>query len=268
MEQFDENSVCANTLRKLSSSKEAATGQFLLHEWLYEKREIKSNLELTKSLKLIQPLLYDTVQKKHITSNMWESFQGPLTWQHFCRLAFRDTSSKQTVTLHHQTSLNAGVGSVGGTGSHSAANIQNQTNQNQTCYEPEPIPALLVSSADKDWLTISPYAIKFWDKLNLEPYSKSKNIAYVVLMPDFSANPSDASSDLPPELDECEVVRDYFKELSSTYELCRLGLHRPALRVAADHGFVRVPLSFDKPASSSKSKVKVDPWFTQIQANK
>lgn len=98
LEQFDENSVCANTLRKLSVSNknDAASSEFLLHDWLYEKREVKSNLELTRSLKLIQPLLYDTVQKKGITSNMWESFQGPLTWQHFCKLAFKDASNKQT----------------------------------------------------------------------------------------------------------------------------------------------------------------------------
>jgi hypothetical protein len=99
LEQFDENSVCANTLKKLTvtaNKNDAASSQFLLHDWLYEKREVKSNLELTRSLKLIQPLLYDTVQKKGITSNMWESFQGPLTWQHFCKLAFKDASNKQT----------------------------------------------------------------------------------------------------------------------------------------------------------------------------
>lgn len=155
--------------------------------------------------------------------------------------------------------------------------------QTQNCYEPEPIPALLVSSAEKEWLTISPYAVKFWDKLNLEPYSKVKNIAYLVLMPDFTATTNDAPSEgqqPPADMDECEVVRDYFKELSSTYELCRLGVHRPALRIAPDHGFIRVPLAFSKKAASSNApnptaasssktqKVKVDPWFTQIQANK
>lgn len=111
--QFDDNNVCVNTLKKLVSksngSDELAPQQFLLHSWLYEKKEVKSNLELTKSLKLIQPVLYDTVQKKHITSNMWESFQGPLTWLHFCRLAFRDASSKQGA-LHHQTSIGPGTG--------------------------------------------------------------------------------------------------------------------------------------------------------------
>lgn len=66
-----------------------SSSSFLYHNWLYEKKDIKSNVELTKSLKHIQPLLEETVQKKYTTSKMWESFQGPLTWQHFCRLAFK-----------------------------------------------------------------------------------------------------------------------------------------------------------------------------------
>ena len=55
----------------------------------------------------------------------------------------------------------------------------------QQSYEPEPVPAFLVSSLEKEWMAVSPYAIKFWDKLNLEPYAKQKNIAYLVVVPDF-----------------------------------------------------------------------------------
>jgi len=109
-------------------------------------------------------------------------------------------------------------------------------------YEPEPIPALLVSSSEKDWLTVSPYAIKFWDKLNLEPYSKSKNIAYVVLVPDFSADLNDfnlinnpnmmsktsESHQESDDMSDLNQIHDYFKEFNSVYELCRLGVHRPA----------------------------------------
>lgn len=132
LEQFDENSVCMNAIKRLANintnnnTNTAATTAnnatnnvktennnttFLLHDWLHEKKEIKSNLELTKSLKLIQPLLEETVQKKYTTSRMWESFQGPLTWQHFCRLAFRDASNGQnTRHLNHQTSISSGAG--------------------------------------------------------------------------------------------------------------------------------------------------------------
>lgn len=104
-------------------------------------------------------------------------------------------------------------------------------------------------------------------------------------MPDFNTSQSFTSSNnssntwsshqsdcIFSESDECEAVRDYFKELSSIYELCRLGLHRPALRIAPEQGFVRVPLLPNPKAtnttSTTKPKVKVDPWFTQIQCNK
>ena len=38
------------------------------------------------------------------------------------------------------------------------------------------------------------------------------------------------------------AIKSYFKELTSTYELLRLGVHRPALRIAPDQGFVKVPM--------------------------
>ena len=65
------------------------------------------------------------------------------------------------------------------------------------------------------------------------------------------------------------------------YELCRLGIHRPALRIAPDHGFVRVPLvssagssntSGNQAADAASSAIpqqtqtqpSVDPWFTRL----
>ena len=38
------------------------------------------------------------------------------------------------------------------------------------------------------------------------------------------------------------AIKSYFKELISTYELLRLGVHRPALRIAPDQNFVKVPM--------------------------
>ncbi len=361
LNELDENKSCSNVLKRLilktrhnkslnkSNENEMklkldklATKSNLLHKWLYDKQEIKSNLELTKSLKQIQPLLEETVQKKYTTSKMWESFQGPLTWQHFCRLAFRETSSNNISSHHHfnqnpsangnaNSSSSAGSMNSSGIGSSSSSssnssnnnsnngsnngssnggsnnsnsnsssnganNSNNSSNHQQqlNCYEPEPIPSLLVSSSfDKEWLAISPYAIKFWDKLNLEPYSKPKNIAYIVLVPDF-----DGSSSNQIDFDNLNIknlnfeendpfnylkksfhnnssktfdftnisnnesinqsIKEYFKELTSIYELCRLGLHRPALRIAPDNGFIRVPLfrttsSFSSTSSSSSA---------------
>ena len=53
-----------------------AISSFLYHKWIHEKKEIKLNIDLTKSLKQIQPLLEETVQKKYTTAKMWDSFQG------------------------------------------------------------------------------------------------------------------------------------------------------------------------------------------------
>lgn len=143
-----------------------------------------------------------------------------MTWQHFCRLALTGAQQKQV-----QAPSNS-----------SAPSSLNQNQQNN--YEPEPIPALLASSLDKEWVTISPYAIKFWEKLNLEPYSKQKNVAYLVMMPEIDfLNEKDSLVEYETTK---QSVKAYFKELSSMYEMCRLGLHRPALRIASDQGFVKV----------------------------
>ncbi len=187
-------------LSALEAKSSVATSSLIYHSWLYEDREIKSNTELTRSLKQIQPLLEETVQKKYTTSKMWESFQGPLTWQHFCRLAFKDTASNHTSSHHLESSCLPGGGvsasgektgssgaGGGGSGSEAKSSSTQASTHHQHCYEPEPVPALLVGSVEKEWLTVSPYAIKFWDKLNLEPYSRQKNVAYLVLVPDFDS---------------------------------------------------------------------------------
>ncbi len=279
--EYDENNVCSNMIGNLLHNKKQINfnteSSFLFDKWLYKSKTIKSNLEVTKSLKLLQPILEETVQKKYTTSRMWESFQGPLTWQHFCRLASGGaTMSGSSAGSVSSSSMSSSKGSgssggvSGGTSGVSSSSSNTQNNQNSQTYEPEPIPALLVSSADKEWLTISPYSVKFWDKLNLEPYSKYKNIAYLIISPEMNQNQdslmdtADASKDNLVQ----QSVKEYFKELNSVYELCRLGIHRPALRIAPDSGVVKVPLFI----SSANSKlrfpgIKVDKWFDQVQLN-
>lgn len=70
--------------------------------------------------------------------------------------------------------------------------------------EPQPVPALVVGY-DQDWLSFSPYALSYWEKLMLEPYAGPRDVAYVVLAPD----------------DDCVVgkVKSFFRELSTTYEV-------------------------------------------------
>lgn len=78
--------------------------------------------------------------------------------------------------------------------------------------EPQPIPSIVVGH-DKEWLCVSPYALQYWDKLLLEPYSYPRDIAYIVIAPDNDFIIS--------------KVKTFFKELSTTYEMCRLGKHQP-----------------------------------------
>ncbi|MCL4123848.1 UNVERIFIED_CONTAM: hypothetical protein GTU68_012229, partial [Idotea baltica] len=59
----------------------------------------------------------------------------------------------------------------------------------------------------------------------LEPYTQPRNVAYVVVSPDNEFI--------------LKHVRSFFKELSSMYELCRLGRHAPIGRVLRD-GIMRV----------------------------
>lgn len=104
--------------------------------------------------------------------------------------------------------------------------------------EPQPIPSIVVGH-DKEWLCISPYALQFWDKLLLEPYSQPKDIAYIVLTPDNKFITA--------------KVKTYFKELSTTYEMCRLGRHQPIKRW---DGILKVGKS-----SGSQENSQSDDWL-------
>lgn len=73
--------------------------------------------------------------------------------------------------------------------------------------EPQPIP-LVLTGRESEWVTLAPFAINFWEKLVLEPYSYTKDIAYVVVAPDNDFILS--------------RVRTFFKELSSIYEVLQL----------------------------------------------
>ncbi|XP_036342501.1 mediator of RNA polymerase II transcription subunit 13 [Rhagoletis pomonella] len=78
--------------------------------------------------------------------------------------------------------------------------------------EPQPIPSVIVGH-DKDWVSVAPLAIHYWDKFLLEPYAYARDIVYLVVCPetDFAV----------------DNTRTYFRELSSTYEMCKLGRHTP-----------------------------------------
>lgn len=78
--------------------------------------------------------------------------------------------------------------------------------------EPQPIPSVVVGY-EKDWISVAPHSIHYWDKFLLEPYSYARDVVYLVVCPD---NEHVVAS-----------TRSYFRELSSTYEMCKLGKHTP-----------------------------------------
>ncbi|CAG9784039.1 unnamed protein product [Diatraea saccharalis] len=127
-------------------------------------------------MRRLRPLLQDAIQKRCCGARMWDGVTGPLTWRQFHRLAGRG---------------------------------------NEDLCEPQPVPPLLVGH-DRDWLSLSPYALRHWERLALEPYSYSRDVAYVVLAAD-----GDSLTD---------PLRAFFRELSAVYEACRLGRHRPLAR--------------------------------------
>uniref|UniRef100_A0A224YV00 Mediator of RNA polymerase II transcription subunit 13 n=1 Tax=Rhipicephalus zambeziensis TaxID=60191 RepID=A0A224YV00_9ACAR len=170
-----------------------------LHHWPYLHCPCPASSLMTMGLlRGLQPLLQDAVHKKR-NQGLWEvtyRVAGPLTWRQFHRLAGRGTEDQ---------------------------------------CEPQPIPSLLVGY-DRDWLALSPFALKYWDKLLLEPYSPSRDIAYVVVVPDSEAV-------LPG-------VRAFFQDLSATYQALNLGRHCPLSRGGLREGLLRVSCSLALPSTN------------------
>lgn len=143
---------------------------------------------------------------------------------------------------------------------HQLLYVQNQHVQlEEQISGPQPIPYVL-AGLDREWVMLAPYGLKFWDKLCLEPYSKGKDVAYVCVVPDNDYI--------------CSMTKHYFRELSTHYELCRLGTHRPLLKAFADQGLLRISSSYSQQQQSqqstdssttvppSPSLPPVDKWFT------
>lgn len=174
----------------------------VVHKWpFFRAGGPHTNLDIVRIMKSMQPLLQDAFHTK-CTTRLWDA---PYTVQ-----------GPLTWRQFHRL---AGRG----------------TGQ----CEPQPIPSIIVGH-EKEWLSVAPYAIQHWDKLLLEPYSYSRDIAYVVLTPDNDYIVS--------------RVKMYFKELSTTYEMCKLGRHQP---IKGWDGILRV-------GKSTKTNEGVDDWFSQL----
>lgn len=73
-----------------------------------------------------------------------------------------------------------------------------------------PFPALLVGYQD-DWLRTSSSTLQLWEKAPLEPYALPKPVSYYVICPNID-----------PLL---SASADFFQQLSTVYEACKLGTH-------------------------------------------
>ncbi|XP_066998213.1 mediator of RNA polymerase II transcription subunit 13 isoform X2 [Anabrus simplex] len=186
-------------------------GSPCVHRWPYLRAMgPQCNQDIVRVMKSLQPLLQEAIQKK-CTTRLWDApytVSGPLTWRKFHRLAGRGTDDR---------------------------------------CEPQPIPSLMVGY-EKDWLSLSPYAIQYWEKLLLEPYSYARDVAYIVVAPDNEYI--------------LHRVRTFFKELSAAYEVCRLGRHCPITKVLRD-GILRV----GKTAALKLAKEPIDEWFSLLGDN-
>ncbi|KAM7259885.1 hypothetical protein ACFE04_015626 [Oxalis oulophora] len=75
-----------------------------------------------------------------------------------------------------------------------------------------PSPAILVGYQD-DWLKTSASSLQIWEKAPLEPYALQKPVSYHVVCPDIDPLTSAAV--------------DFFQQLGTVYETCKLGTHSP-----------------------------------------
>lgn len=200
-----------------------------IHDWQFFTAPIpENNFDVANLLKIIQPFLDESIgshnklykdfvhqQQQHIFSARdsptgapilpTPPCQGPLTWRQFHQAAGRGTEDQ---------------------------------------CEPQPIPSLLVSHhVEKNQLALSPFALKFWDKLLLEPYAACRNMFYLVITPDNQ-----------PILGN---VNQFFKELSNTYELMKLGKHIPI-----GEGIITTST-----VNSESSNGEDDAWFSMLNIN-
>lgn len=199
-------------------------GAYNVHKWPHvNAKGPRSNQDIIRLMKSMQPILQDVFHKECKT-RLWDApytVKGPLTWRQFHRLASSSTTDQ---------------------------------------CEPQPIPSVIVGH-ERDWLSLSPYALQYWDKLLLEPYSYSRDIAYIVVAPDNDFIVG--------------KVKTFFKELSTTYEMCKLGRHTPikgwdgVFRVGKTMKHIGGVTNEGGPSSSSSSSsAAADDWFTTLGESK
>lgn len=143
----------------------------------------------------------------------------------------RDSSS--TVTLSAVEPISPLQSSAGGSsclkdGTRADETSERRSNQDTSLSESEqqlgsrlgptllvlPFPAILVGYQD-DWLKTSASSLQLWEKAPLEPYAMQKHMTYYVVCPDIDPLTTAAA--------------DFFQQLGTVYETCKLGTHSPQI---------------------------------------
>ncbi|GAV80055.1 LOW QUALITY PROTEIN: Med13_C domain-containing protein, partial [Cephalotus follicularis] len=141
----------------------------------------------------------------------------------------RDSTSTITLSVGEPISpsqSSAGVSSCLKNGIKVEETCQRRSNQEISSSESEqqlgcrlrptifvnPSPAILVGYQD-DWLKTSASSLQLWEKAPLEPYALPKPISYHVICPDIDPLTCAAA--------------DFFQQLGTVYETCKLGTHSP-----------------------------------------
>ncbi|KAI9253200.1 mediator complex subunit 13 C-terminal-domain-containing protein [Sporodiniella umbellata] len=88
-------------------------------------------------------------------------------------------------------------------------------------------PSILVNRQE-EYIEGTPKLMMFWEKLRLEPYSCKKHIHYFIIYPENESIERN--------------VAQFFKNLSTLYETCQLGLHHPGNAGSYRKGLVPVRL--------------------------
>ncbi|XP_013106769.2 mediator of RNA polymerase II transcription subunit 13 [Stomoxys calcitrans] len=215
MDIMEQQMVSFSSHRKTSNNIQVAlalTGRLNVHKWPYIPVGFsRSNKDIVSTMKSIQPMLQNAFHAKSRTA------AGS-------RDATYTVSGPLTWRQFHRL-----AGRASG-----------------QC-EPQPIPSVIVGH-DKDWISVAPLAIHYWDKFLLEPYSYARDVVYLVIAPDNDFILS--------------KTKTYFKELSTTYEMCKLGRHTP---ICGWNGLLSVQ---QRPASEKPFTTSMDNWLKTLEDSK
>lgn len=172
VELMDGNDVVFVALQQIRVSSEQKLDEAqkgtCMHKWtLLPASGPFCSEDIVRVMKSLKPILNASLHVKNSSGSL--AVQGPLTWRQFHRMAGPATKG----------------------------------NTDDQC-EPLPVPSVTVGF-EKEFLSISPMALQFWESLSLEPYSQPRDVVFIVVAPDNDHVLSN--------------VNTFFKNLSNVYEV-------------------------------------------------